>query len=71
MDNNKKPRSYSLCPSTRKGKMIYDRNDGIRAKRRMEATYGVKFRLYKCETCKMWHVTSQTAKENFRRELLD
>ena len=51
--------------------MIYDRNDAIRVKRHMEARHGVKFRLYKCETCKMWHVTSQPEKKNFRRELLD
>ncbi len=51
--------------------MVYDRETGNRVKRHMEATHGVKFRLYKCETCKMWHVTSQPEKENFRRELLD
>jgi len=71
MDPNQKPRSYVLCPSTRRGKMIYDHQEAHRVRRRMEARNGVKFKVYKCETCKMWHITSQPDKDDFRRELLD
>ena len=51
--------------------MIYDHQEAHRVRRRMEAKNGVKFKVYKCETCKMWHITSQPEKDDFRRELLD
>lgn len=44
--------------------------DAIEAKRRNEKKRGVLLRVYQCEKCKCWHITSQPTKGNNYRELI-
>jgi len=39
-------------------------------KARMQKERGVMVRVYQCDNCKLWHVTTQPSKNNNRRELI-
>jgi len=60
-------RSVSFCSK----KIIYITEEiAISAKANAEKRSGVSLRVYQCEKCKCWHLTSQPTKGNNRRELV-
>ncbi len=60
-------KSVSFCSN----KIIYfTKEEANRAKENAERRRGVSLRVYQCEKCKCWHLTSQPTKGNNRRELV-
>lgn len=58
---------------TRKGtrKVIhFTKEEANKEKARMQKERGVMVRVYQCDNCKLWHVTTQLSKNNNRRELI-
>ena len=62
-------RSFCITPKGTRKVIHFTEEQAKQEKARMQKERGVQVRVYQCDTCKLWHVTTQLSKKNNRREL--
>ena len=63
-------RTFCVTPKGTRKVIHFTEEEAKKEKARMQKERGVMVRVYQCDNCKLWHVTTQLSKNNNRRELI-